>query len=410
MIELYDYQIKNVKEMEQIFSRANFCFNLSKMGRGKTIVSSHLATQYRHVLVISSASVVNQNWAPFCADKFKHFILMSVDRLRGMKGSKLSHEFLTREDRPLRDPIYEVTAIWRKMCDEGIFIIVDEMQTCKNPNLAAAALGVLLQPILKSKTSRVLFMSGSPIDNCNQINNYFRIIDHAIPNNIMAMDYFKTQFMPQYACAMNTDDNIHESAFRGFYRYYTIDNVQQKEQKDTEKYIKSQLQQIELMKLNIFAQLCKQAMATMNMKVVIGLYFKESIQKLTTILKRYNPAVITGETKHTDRVNHIAAFQRANVLNRLIIANVDVIKEGINLSDEHGEFPRVCYVNNGYVPLHQLIYRLIRVNSRSAAELHIIVARNIDEQALIESQHRKSEVLAEITNCIYPNNFDIIEC
>lgn len=423
--QLYDYQRPNVEETKKIFGSHPICFNLSKMGLGKSIIALEVSRTFKNVIVISYPNVIEQNWRGVLKRFNRSEIeLLTINILRGMKNSHLSHSYLIREDLPLQQPTFTTTNKWIELCEEGILVIIDEVQLCKNDNIGTSALRELLCPIVSDYIntngeyigrSRVLMMSGTPIDEYKQIMNYFSIIGFGTtpaeicirlgaPDNTDVRELFKTYFLPYYSSSMIEPQRTIQ--FRGYYYKYNVNIVN-----ISKTYCKKQLKEIEIAKTQIFCDLTKELLEQYDKhKIVVGLFFRDSIAKLTKMLEIYNPGVIYGDVSRFERRRIINLFQKPTTEMRLLIANVDIINTGINLDDEDGNYPRICLVNIGYMPPHQLSHRFNRANTKSNSELRIILCREINEISMLESQHRKSNVMADFAESIYPNNYDIVEC
>jgi superfamily II DNA or RNA helicase len=178
-MQLYQYQESNFARLQEIFTYSKFAFNLSELGSGKSIIGLKLGESFNKIIVVSYPAVINQNWCELIT-KYKlqeKIQTVTINSLRGRKSYKLNNEYLTREDVPLEQPVFKTTSYWRQLCADKTLLIVDEFQMTKNKNIGAKALKALIGPILESKNSRVLLMSGTPIDNTDQILNYLKLLN-----------------------------------------------------------------------------------------------------------------------------------------------------------------------------------------------------------------------------------------
>lgn len=178
-MQLYQYQESNFARLQEIFTYSKFAFNLSELGSGKSIIGLKLGESFNKIIVVSYPAVINQNWCELIT-KYKlqeKIQTVTINSLRGRKSYKLNNEYLTREDVPLEQPVFKTTPYWRQLCSDRTLLIVDEFQMTKNKNIGAKALKALIGPILESKNSRVLLMSGTPIDNTDQILNYLKLLN-----------------------------------------------------------------------------------------------------------------------------------------------------------------------------------------------------------------------------------------
>ncbi len=178
-MQLYTYQESNYARLQEIFTYSRFAFNLSELGSGKSIIGLKIGESFDKIVVVSYPAVINQNWCELIRKyKLKEKVqTVTINSLRGRKSYKLNNDYLEREDVPLEQPIFKTTPYWRQLCAGRTLLIIDEFQMTKNKNIGAKALKALIGPILESKNSRVLLMSGTPIDNTDQILNYLKLLN-----------------------------------------------------------------------------------------------------------------------------------------------------------------------------------------------------------------------------------------
>jgi hypothetical protein len=180
------------------------------------------------------------------------------------------------------------------------------------------------------------------------------------------------------------------------------------------------LKRIEKAKVNIFIRIAKRELnRNPNTKIVIFLWFKEHLEKVRNVLYEYRPLYMTGDTKDDERVRNIAAFQQANDIYRLFIAQAKVGGLGISLDDQDGSFPRKMLLscNYNFLDLFQATRRIYRQETRSNAEVRCIYGDAGDEGqelGILNSLSRKSGVLGSISpeqvkaGIKYPGDFDKI--
>jgi superfamily II DNA or RNA helicase len=153
--------------------------------------------------------------------------------------------------------------------------------------------------------------------------------------------------------------------------------------------------------INLLEDIIKIDLETTNKKIVVCCNFINTIEKLSNRLEKYNPIVLTGKTKKTERHNMINKFQENSNDNRLIISNFKIISVGIDLDDKFGNMPRKCYiVPNFYaIDLHQLNYRFLRSNdTKSNTEINMVYYKGNVLNKVIDSLHRKSSIIKEIAS------------
>lgn len=518
-MQLYQYQESNFARLQEIFTYSKFAFNLSELGSGKSIIGLKLGESFNKIIVVSYPAVINQNWCELIT-KYKlqeKIQTVTINSLRGRKSYKLNNEYLTREDVPLEQPVFKTTSYWRQLCADKTLLIVDEFQMTKNKNIGAKALKALIGPILESKNSRVLLMSGTPIDNTDQILNYLKLLnllkksrkyaalsllfsasfsspyqstfgrsineeegslrekninekymsegDDEIIDNInnqpsflqrknegpflsthfaeskmqdgkekeincfnfdtKLVEYFKYHFLPKFSDKMPA----FAREINGRLTYLTLGEKEKQEAgaeveslanickkiETTGKLeagdsltIKQHLQNIELTKIPELSSQIINILKTTQKKIVVALFYIKPINLLCKLLSFYNPQVLIGETKNTERSRIISSFQEPNMNCRLIIANADIISTGINLDDTTGLFPRVCFLSSNYKSMvsHQLFYRFCRITTKSVPEIKIIFCRDLNEDRVLEILNNKTKVLKDFSSSsIYLSDF-----
>lgn len=191
-VNLLPSQIEHVKRLETIFNRCPFALDMSMLGAGKTYTATHMAIErkYKHVIVVCPVSVIPKWKSMHAQFNFPLRQVLGYQALRSVKFKQPKHGLLYR--REMTTTHFSVTSAFRKMVDEGLLLIFDEVQNVKNISSqfrAAQALihGVTLargplmescvpQPSSKEFQSHVLLLSASPIDKHEQAVNVFRLL------------------------------------------------------------------------------------------------------------------------------------------------------------------------------------------------------------------------------------------
>jgi superfamily II DNA or RNA helicase len=370
-MELYDYQIPCYERAQQILDTRNFCFIISEMGTGKSVVAMKIANSYTKTLVISMPSVISQNWRGICKTHNLQYELLSINILRGMKNSDLQHTYLTREDTPFSTikARYTPTKTWTQLRDT--LVIIDEIQMIKNDNLGYHAMKCLINT---NPHVKFLALTGTPIDCESQIMNYYDLFAISLQQNIQS---FTNIFLNEYTTNMAPVN----MKFNGFI-----------------KILKSQ---------SVLDYICERAVQNTNCKVIIALFYIADVEYVHKRLRRYKPQVITGDTPIGEREIIIAKFQQHDRECNMLIANIDIISTGINLDDTHGDFPRICYtpLNDKAMITHQLRFRITRVSTKSLSVIELVTSES-DVRKLIGID-KKSEIMSNVMCSTFPGDYEI---
>jgi hypothetical protein len=194
-VTLFPHQNEHANKLSSILKNYPFALDLSPMGTGKTYCATHIAKTFgfKHVLVIAPISVIPK-WKHMRDTHGLQLIdAMSYCSLRSIKCKQPKHGLLTRIDRRSevinedtglpepggeRDVVeFHATELWKKYVSEGILLVVDEIQNVKNISSQYFSVKELIREILGSSgMSKVLLLSGTPIDKTEQVKNLYRVI------------------------------------------------------------------------------------------------------------------------------------------------------------------------------------------------------------------------------------------
>lgn len=195
-IELLPTQVEHVERLEHILSFSPFALDLSSLGSGKTYASSYIATndpeRFKHIVVVAPVSVKTK-WLQM---KKEYGVpvsaALSYCELRSVKCKQPKHGLLYRRDFKVPHvengrtiEIDKVTFApsekFDKMVAEGMLLVVDEIQNVKNISTQFLACQAMIKTVVRNFTpeskSRVLMLSGSPIDKMEQAIVLFRTLD-----------------------------------------------------------------------------------------------------------------------------------------------------------------------------------------------------------------------------------------
>jgi hypothetical protein len=178
-IVLLQNQQDHVQRLSSILNENNFAFDLSMMGSGKTFTSTHIAHLRKlGVIVICPASVIPK-WKMMQTKNpdVKFHLISSFQTLRSTKLHQPSHGLLyRREVANSNQAEFQATPKFLEYLNEGVLLIIDELQNIKNVSIQLFAIQALTRLIVTApqSTSKVLLLSASPIDKAAQAVEIFR--------------------------------------------------------------------------------------------------------------------------------------------------------------------------------------------------------------------------------------------
>jgi len=192
-VSLLPSQVDHVRKLLGVLRDNSFALDFSALGSGKTFTSSYIARQLglAHIVVVSPVSVQSK-WQDM---KTRYGVPvrenLSFCSLRSVRDKQsrtlddvrreLKHGLLVRRDyleNNQRKTEFEATDKFRAYLEAGVMLVVDEMQHVKNVTSQFAACQALVRAIIESGESggrsRVLMLSGSPIDKEEQATTLMR--------------------------------------------------------------------------------------------------------------------------------------------------------------------------------------------------------------------------------------------
>lgn len=267
-ITLLPTQTEHFARVKNILDKAPFALDLSMLGAGKTYVSAKVALErgFKHVLVICPVSVIPK-WK-FMRET--HGIpvreIMGFQRLRSTKFHQPAHGLLSRRDykhimqvphawmrgvfvpQEVDKVEFKATEKLQQWISEGMLLIIDEVQNIKNISSQFHAAEAIIKEIVGDYCetvsanqssvlsmfgvkkdeptmgpSRLLLLSGSPIDKQEHATHIFRALnvmreDRIAQHNIQTreMDWRGIQEIADFCKATNPDAFRQNSAKMGY--------------------------------------------------------------------------------------------------------------------------------------------------------------------------------------------------
>ena len=209
----YDYQIPHINQLESILIKMHFAIDLSPLGTGKTYTAAKIFQNnpnYKHLLTISPLSVKTK-WNEVNETYGLNIIAnLTYNEMGGKRGVNPKNGLLTRNDykievydedsgtmRMLDKYIFTPTDYLLKLIEDGLFVVIDEFQHLKNESAQTEACKTIIcavmdhfnrvqiqnpnkihesMPLKNAPQTRVLLMSGSPIDHSDQVARLFKTL------------------------------------------------------------------------------------------------------------------------------------------------------------------------------------------------------------------------------------------
>jgi hypothetical protein len=543
-VELLGHQGDHAQRLMATLDRFRFALDLSTPGAGKTFVATHIAKELgiKHVVVVAPLSILPK-WKSM---ETEHGLplrnAVSYCSLRSVTGKQPKHGLLRREDTFSNTVVAEeqasagaggtttaagehqgqqstkffATEAWNTLVREGVLLVVDEIQNVKNVSSQFLSVKELIRSILADALgpSKVLLLSGTPIDKPEQVINLLRALGISttralghfnpqtrrceakgfrqilrfvyenmpttIPPRSLASlihtaeavadtyeqygydvsTYSKRDFfgavlyqlfkdvilkvigskMPPRASTNTVDKRnafylIEDASMQrllreGVSRLMNVVSFNEGTQQVTINHadrgmtfrgIARALQMIETAKISTFVRVARAALlGDPNKKVVVCLNYTDSILDVCTGLSEFNPLVVRGSTSERQRGEILAKFQKRDVKHRLLVGNLSCLSTGIDLDDKEGTFPRLALVSPNYstITLHQLVYRFLRADTRSDAQVHFVFGRayvsrdtkltHMEELSVLNALAKKSGILRDVVRAVEDGGGDAV--
>ena len=454
--KLFPRQIEHYKRLEKALCCGFGYFDQSETGLGKTYIACEIAKQHSMKLFVVGPKTILPYWKQV-ADEFGVTLIssMSYELLRGSSG-RINHPFLTYERND-----YTVTNDYNNYVKQGILLVFDEVHRLKNTktNQRKAALALVRAIVKLNVGSRIAILSATPFDkdeHCESvimllgltsksklylysprtrvylnagIKDVEAVCQRLNPVKTSDCAYMKanpqlypyelyTNILKHYFCSAMPPPKIAviKDTKNGFYAMSEISvsllyNAQRKLRSSLRKnelgeYIRDEhfteatsiyISEMEKAKLPTLIRLTQETLNNSNNKVIIYVWRRASIDKLSDALKEYNPLILNGSTKGKNRPEIIDNFQQHNNNYRLLISHPKVGGEGISLDDRDGNYPRFIYAipNYYFILMHQLTGRIHRgEKTKSKATIRFVYSRDcLTETSVLNSLIRKDRTM-----------------
>jgi len=325
-IELYPYQIEHVQRIESYLDKFHFGIDLSPLGTGKTYTAAKVFQNrsLSHIITISPPSVktkwleVNRIYSLNCDNN------ITYGEITGKRFTQPKCNYLLRND--FRVPVmqedgttrmidkynYTVTEQFKQLVTNGLLLILDEFQHLKNECAQTEACEILIRCIYddfkKGGRSRVILLSGSPIDKYQQAVRLFKTL------GIMRHD--KIVSGHQYAGINEIEDYINQN-FKNYPRHNPIRNeyiatygenyIRTRLDRNNNEILIQSASRCELYAYRLFLNVIKpHASSTMDLR---------QIQNTGIILHKYNGNFRLNDERN--QANVTAALEDLNKINDL---------------------------------------------------------------------------------------------
>jgi hypothetical protein len=208
-ISLYPYQVEHKDALLSILASRPFALDFSMLGTGKTYTSSWIfqnnPERFKHLVVVAPVSVKSKWNIMKRSFNLKMEECVSYSELRSAKFKQPKHGLLYRKDymtkieykdtgqmREIEKCDFTCTPRYKQMVEEGLLLIIDEIQHIKNTSEQSDACQELIRPIIEAyerqgtmradevmwpeSKSRVILLSGSPVDKKEQVLHFFKVL------------------------------------------------------------------------------------------------------------------------------------------------------------------------------------------------------------------------------------------
>lgn len=175
-----------MEDLLQCFQTRQVALDTSMLGAGKTYTSSYVASKLGLPVIVVCPASLTSKWEDMRdrsvnINKSISYTALAGKRVAGSRDRVLPHKLLVRRDYTDENDVARVdfrpSAWLMDRIGQGVLLVIDESQAVKNSSVQSLAVGAVLEKaLLPDNPSRVLLMSGSPIDKAGQWVSYLRVL------------------------------------------------------------------------------------------------------------------------------------------------------------------------------------------------------------------------------------------
>ena len=165
------------------------------------------------------------------------------------------------------------------------------------------------------------------------------------------------------------------------------------------------LHTLETIKVDIIVREAEKVLTSNpNAKVIVVMFYLDPMNSVAKKLAKYSPLIMSGALSTRNRNTIMDKFQKATSESRLLITQIITGGEGIDLDDNHGDYPRFSFIAPTYhfQALHQATGRTYRESTKSKATIRIMYGQNTSENAadleakMLTAMARKSQIAKDM--------------
>lgn len=450
-IKLRPWQVEWANRAIRILRHHHGYIDTSAPGDGKSYILLSVALRLKLRILVVCPLIVVDIWRQL-AEKYGVLVydIITYQSLRSKSGGQPRHGLLSRH----QDNTFTTTEKFREVVNEGILLVLDEVQYTKNNcNSQHRSCHALVKDIYTTTgKSKYALLSGTPLDKIEHVVSLLRLIGYIkrprlyIRNRAGQVKLLGLQDLIDECCKIDSETTLRllggvEDKFdakqlcymlyihvvkkkisggmvadkgnrvvrfdikNGFYRISQSRQVRLHDaleqltrcvdgsSRESIGEITKALVKIENAKTLDFARVARKILTDCKTnKVIISLNYNSTIAELTKLLEEFDPLLLTGETKNRTEV--VVQF---NNTNRLLLMNT-AIAVGINLHDTTGDRKRYMLVSPTYRLLEviQAAARIYRDGTKSEATVRLFYALGSEEPHILEAMRKKSLILGEL--------------